>query len=379
MGVQIQCAQCHDHKTDSWKQEQFHEFAAFFAGARRRNVQKAGKGKGPVFSVEAIPRSRYSRPDNDDAKKQIPVTPRFFLASSESSHKLPAGMTTKQLRELAASYVTGQDNPWFARAYVNRMWTILMGEGFYDAVDDLGPERDARAGEILEPLADQWQKGGYDVRWLFRTLLNTKAYQRRVRASASAAGKTQLASNCPSRLRSDQILEALESALGLPVQPAPGRGMRQGADGKKAATTVLAKGKGKKAVEAAGLAGAAEGKGSRAGGLRLLFENLFGVDPSLAGDDVLGTIPQALFMMNGPIIHNRTQARPGTLLGRIMATAPDDDAALNALYLRVLARRPTAEELKICADHLAAVGDRKEAFEDIYWSLLNTTEFISRR
>ena len=68
MGVQIQCAQCHDHKTDSWKQEQFHEFAAFFAGARPRNVQTAMKGQRPVFSVEPLPRTRYSRPDNDDPK-----------------------------------------------------------------------------------------------------------------------------------------------------------------------------------------------------------------------------------------------------------------------------------------------------------------------
>jgi len=381
MGVQIQCAQCHDHKTDSWKQDQFHEFAAFFAGARRRNVQKGMKGQGPVFSVETTPRARYSRPDNNDSTKQIPVSPRFFLASSESSQKLPDGLKTEQLRSLAASYVTGQDNPWFARAYVNRMWTALMGEGFYDAVDDIGPEREARAAEILEPLADQWQKGGYDVRWLFKTLFNTKTYQRRVRGTASPAGKTQLASNCPSRLRSDQILESLANALGVPdLQPA-GRGQSK-ADGKQAAKPAPANGKGKQAVEAAGLAGAAGkglGKAARGNGIRLQFNNLFGIDPSIADDEVLGTIPQALFMMNGPIIHNRTQARPGTELGRILASAPDETAALNALYLRVLARRPTTKEVQVCADHLATVGNRNEAFEDIYWSLLNTTEFISRR
>ncbi|MDR3621544.1 MAG: DUF1549 domain-containing protein [Paludisphaera borealis] len=383
MGVQIQCAQCHDHKTDSWKQQQFHEFAAFFAGARPRNVQKAMMGQRPVFAVEPLPRTRYSRPDNDDPKKQIPVSPRFFLSSSQSSQKLPDGMTTKQLRDLAASYVTGQDNPWFARSYVNRVWTVLMGEGFYDAVDDLGPERTAKAAEILEPLADQWQKGGYDVRWLFRTLLNTKTYQRRVRATASPAGKTQLASNCPSRLRSDQILEALELALGLPTEtPATN-------DGKKAPVPAVltsngGPAKGKKAIEAAGLAGApaaakGQAKAVRAGGLRGSFNALFGADPSIAGDEVLGTIPQALFLMNGPVVHNRTQAKPGTVLGRILASAPDEKAALDALYLRVLSRRPTAKEVQICADHLAAVGNRNEAFEDIYWSLVNTTEFISRR
>ena len=70
---------------------------------------------------------------------------------------------------------------------------------------------------MLDPLADQWQKGGYDIRWLFRTILNTEAYQRRVRSTANAAGKTPFASNCPSRLRADQVFDALAQALALPA------------------------------------------------------------------------------------------------------------------------------------------------------------------
>ena len=83
--------------------------------------------------------------------------------------------------------------------------------------------------------------------------------------------------------------------------------------------------------------------------------------------------------MNGPMIHNRTQARPGTVLGEILATAPDDRAALNALYLRVLSRHPNAKEVEACSAYLAKVGNRVEVFEDIYWALINSTEFVSRR
>ena len=81
----------------------------------------------------------------------------------------------KERRAMAASYITGQDNPWFAKAYINRIWYVLMGEAFYEPIDDIGPERTRRAPEVLEPLATQWQKGGYDVRWLFRTILNTRS------------------------------------------------------------------------------------------------------------------------------------------------------------------------------------------------------------
>src|SRR4029077_13048038 len=107
----------------------------------------------------------------------------------------------------------------------------------------IGPERTAKAIEVLEPLADQWQKGGYDVRWLFRTILNTEAYQRRIRSTANEAGKTPFASSCPSRLRADQVFDALAQALALPldangnlIPPANpnGRNPGQGKNAKKA-------------------------------------------------------------------------------------------------------------------------------------------------
>jgi hypothetical protein len=404
MGVQIQCAQCHDHKTDSWKRRQFHEFAAFFAGARQRQVQQGGMGQLPIVAVVTQPRARYAMPDKDNPAKQIPVPPRFFLTAAgakESDPALPDSLGAEQRRELVASYITGQDNPWFARAFVNRTWYALMGEAFYEPIDDMGPERTPKAPEVLEPLADQWQRGGYEIRWLYRTLLNTQAYQRRVRSTANAAGKTPFASGCPSRLRADQMFEALAQALGLPqdadgnpVLPAMNnRNQRPGAqakaapislgDPKRAAAKEPAKkGAAKKALEAAGLPlPAAKNAGAvlRQGGPRAAFERLFGVDPSVPNDDVLGTIPQALFMMNSPLINGRVAARPGTVLGEILASAPDERAALNALYLRVLSRQPTPKEVEICGRYLASVGDPREAFEDIYWSLINSTEFVTRR
>ncbi len=249
----------------------------------------------------------------------------------------------------------------------------------------MGPERTPRAPEVLVPLADQWQRGGYDIRWLYRTVLNTQAYQRRVRSTANAAGKTPFAAGCPSRLRADQMFEALAQSLGLPLDGdgnldlvamnRNNKGPRPGApatatpvslgDPKRAAAVAAVpakKGAAKKALEAAGLPAPAKKAGAVAarGGPRAAFERLFGVDPSVPNDEVLGTIPQALFMMNSPLINARVAARPGTVLAEILAGPPDDRAALGALYLRVLSRH-------------------REAFEDIYWSLINSTEFLTRR
>ncbi len=418
MGVQIQCAQCHDHKTDSWKRVQFHEFAAFFAGVRQKQVVPASKGERPVISVVIQGPRRYSMPDMHNPTKQIPIAPRFFLSGSHSTSALalPDTLDIAQRRALAASYVTGQDNPWFAKAYINRIWYVLMGETFYEPIDDIGPERTPKAPEVLDPLASQWQKGGYDIRWLFRTILNTEAYQRRVRSTANAAGKTPFASNCPSRLRADQVYDALMQALAVPVDSdgnmvrpnGNGRGPGQGNTPKNAQRALArlsqndpkrlqslslgdpqrllkkaqGKGAGQKAAQAVGLAsqvGKKAAAAARPGGQRMLFDRLFGIDPSVANEDVVGTIPQALFLMNSPLVSNRTQARPGTFLGQILNVAPSDRAALGALYLRVLSRQPTKQEVEICGRYMAGVGNQAEAFEDIYWSLINTTEFLTRR
>jgi hypothetical protein len=414
LGVQIQCAQCHDHKTDAWKRIQFHEFAAFFAGVRARRVVAASAGQPPIFAIAVQGPRRYFMPEKDNPAKQIPVAPRFFLASSQSkAPALPEAAPVPERRALVASYITGQDNPWFAKAFINRVWYALMGETFYEPIDDIGPERTPNGAEVLDPLAAEWQRGGYDIRWLVRTILNTDAYQRRVRSSANAAGKTPFASSCPSRLRADQVFDALVQALALPLD-ADGNSLKNAGAGKngagpaakggtalpknalKAQARLLSLGdpkrlerkpetKGaaaKKAAEAVGLASQVGKKAAvvrRPGGFRLLFDRLFGIDPSIPNEDVVGTIPQALFLMNSPMITNRTQARPGTVLGQILSSAPNNRAALGALYVRVLSRQPTNQEVEICGRYLAAVDNRAEAFEDIYWSLINSTEFLTRR
>ncbi len=401
LGVQIQCAQCHDHKTDSWKRQQFHEFASFFAGARQRQLQKPMPGQLPVIAVQYLPRARYVMPDKQNPTRQIPIAPRFFLTaegSSKSAPALPMNLGPQQRRELVASYITGQDNRWFARAFVNRTWYVLMGEAFYEPIDDIGPERTARAPEVLEPLADQWQRGGYDIRWLYHTIMNTQAYQRRVRSTATAAGKTQFASGCPSRLRGDQVFEALAEALGLPLdadgnvaQPArknanirPAMVKKQTAAGPVDRKKFVSLGQKSTGGPAAGKP-AKNGAGKklrpalRRNGVRAVFERIFGVDPSVPNDEVLGTIPQALFMMNDRFINNHMVARPGTVLGDILAASPNERAALNAIYMRVLSRPPTSKEVEICGRYLAMVRNPREAFEDIYWSLINSTEFLTRR
>jgi hypothetical protein len=390
LGVQIACAQCHDHPTDPWKRQQFHEFAAFFAKPRPRPIQRGMGGTPAIFDVALKGKPRYTMPDLKDPQTKVPVSPAFFLGLGGESKApaVPAGLTARQRHELASSLITGQDNPWFARAFVNRVWSELVGEPFYSPVDDLGPQRTAQSPEVLDALATAWQKGGYDVAWLFRTILNTRTYQREVRSTYSASGRTPFASNCPSRLRADQILDALAQVLNIPADGparggpnAKGKGKEKEAEkGSPGDAKAARKDSAALTADLKAAVGKVKAKGMARGlGQRLLFEVLFGVDPSTPHDDVLGTIPQALMLMNGPLINRAIEARPATVLGQILTTHPDNRAALDALYLRVLARTPNPKEVETCGRYLDAVGNRREAFEDILWSLINSTEFITRR
>jgi hypothetical protein len=367
LGVQIQCAQCHDHPSDPWKRQQFHEFAAFFSGVKSKRVPvemdmmaetekakaktKKAQNKAQVFKVSAEGPTHYSMPDLKHPEKKIAVSPRFFL---NDAPKVSEQVKADARLMLVAQYITDPENPWFTRAFINRIWYSLMGEGFYNPVDDLGPTRTPNSPEILDLLAEQWQLSGYDIRWLFRTILNTQAYQRASRSTNTAAGRTPFASNVPSRLRADQIFDALTHALDREHE-------RDLASGKTAKGQMYEPGK------PAPVPG------------RDIVAKTFGVDPSTPNDDVIGTIPQALYLMNSPLVTKEVQARPNTMLGYILMTHPDNRAVLELLYLRVLGRRPTEREVRTCSNFLHTVGDRGEAFEDVLWALLNSTEFVSRR
>ena len=345
LGVQIQCAECHNAKTEPWKREQFHEFAAFFG--RAKLVQhKDVSSRGTPYAIEGRADGQYQMTDKKDPSRLISMTPRFLTGELVS-----ADASDVQRRAALARFLTSPTNPWFARAYVNRMWTALMGWGFYPGVNDLGSGPPARYAEVLDLVAKEWVASGYDMRWLFRTLTETQTYQRRLQPRPASTSEAPPAAVCPDRLRPEQIFEALVKTLGFDEHdkslPAPAP---------SAAPAV-----------------------ARHTGLRHMVYQAFRIDPSLPAEEVQGTIPQALLMMNSAVVNVSVAAKGKTYLAQALAQDKPDDEILTGLYERTLARKPTAEEMSVCRRYLQRVGDRREALEDVFWSLVNSTEFLTRR
>ncbi len=417
LGIQIQCANCHNHPYEKWTREDFHQFAAFFPRITVRreaadkqaftvksadNLDKAEKARqnfdpakafarmdsnrdGKVTKEEVsgnpnfakrfemilavgdtnkdgamtkeeftkAPRPDPNQPGRGSAEHHMPdlnnptaegklMQPVFFLNHA----KMKTGTDDQDRRQTLAKYITAHNDPAFSKAFVNRIWAEMIGEGFTDTVDDMGPGHEAKAAPVLDALAKDFIASGYDIQWLYRTIANTHAYQRQLRSSTTGEGAFAAAS--PTRLRSDQIYNSLEEILGGNLVPKP--------------------------TDAPGTQKKNRNPGGRKG-----FGQLFGFDPSTPQADIIGNIPQALFMMNQGLISNAIRASGRTRMTHILTQNKDDRDALSELYLLVLSREPSKSEVEVNLAFIQSVGNRHEAFEDIFWALLNSSEFITKR
>lgn len=340
LGVQIQCAQCHDHPYDDWKREQFHQMAAFFG----RTSAKLPWNDSHEIVVSSNKKGEYRMPDAADPRKSgVEMAPAFLTGISADT-----GMTDDVRRRRLAEFVTSDENPWFAKAYVNRIWARLMGEGFCEPLDDIGENQIHSLPDVHAALAGDFRHSGYDVKGLFRLVMNSHAYQRgpALDAADAAASERML------KLRGNEVFRSLEAAVRLPDVRPPAQ---------KATAAVRFPVPPKSTQET--------------------IAETFGYDPARSSDEVMRTMSQALLLMNNKQLHAQVNGKPGsgTVLSKLLAAEKDDKAAFEKLFQIVLARKPTEREVSIALEHVASVDDRVEAFEDLLWSLINSTEFTTRR
>jgi hypothetical protein len=362
LGIQIQCSQCHDHPYDRWKREQFHELAAFFPRVAVRPVQSPTRRSFEVVADDRPPGRRrrnagmegrrgepeHFMPDLENpTARGTRMQPKFFLTSAD----LPLGVTDAKRRGTVAEWMT--DNPWFATALVNRIWAELVGEGFYEPIDDIGPDRTPSAPKTVEFLSRRFADSGHDVKWLFRVICATEAYQRQCRPRRDVDGMPFVA-NVAQPLRSDQLYNALLTATG----------------GRESDDVLNRRRRRPQAM----------GPYGRVPSARQQFETVFGYDPSDPRETVTSSIPQALAMMNGARINQTVRAiGDETVLGRLLEEIDDDEALVTELYLRTVSREPTESELTLALDFSKSTRNRTAAFEDLFWALLNSSEFAHRR
>ncbi|MDB4933088.1 MAG: hypothetical protein JWP87_60 [Labilithrix sp.] len=368
LGVQIQCAQCHDHKTEKWKQTDFQRFASAFLHHR---IDPIDRGK-PMGNIRRVDVSDLGKVGPRFAKNADVAPIAQSKATALDGTDLEKGDGT---RKALAAWMTARENPWFARAFVNRMWGHFLGRGFYDPVDDMREVNTPVMPQLLDRIAADFVAHDYDVQHLVRTLCATEAYQ----VAASANAKPDPENKYWTRfhlvpLGPEELLNALMRATDL-----------------------------ESAAKKAGI------QNMDALRMQLVrqYAFLFDVDETDDVPDYSGTVTQALSLLNGQLVGQGSRAVPGSALDDVLAKPGDDAGKIDALVLRILSRKPTDAERTTWVNYVQIAGKtpratipppkrggagvgplgrlgnkgpqvdaRRAAYEDVVWALLNSSEFV---
>jgi hypothetical protein len=332
LGVQLHCAQCHDHPFAEWSQRDFWGLAAFFARVKARDQRGMGMMDARFRLVDA-PDGEVMLPDSSEV-----VPPKF----PKGADAIDNDRQTRRVQ--LAIWMTSGDNPYFARAAVNWAWTHLFGRGLVESLDDAAAKSTAQA-QLLDEMARQFIDSGYNLKELWRTLASTRAYQLSGgREDANLADKFAQMRAKP--LTPEQLFDSL--VLLAPSNPASG-GTRM-----------------------ASMANSLDEDP-----LRMEFVRNMRAPPGSATEYRAGTL-QALMLMNGRVMAGVSDKDASNILGALAAPFMNDEERVESLFLATLSRPPDDDERNACVAMLAdakSAEQQDRTWSDLVWALLNSTEF----
>ncbi|WP_435016839.1 DUF1549 and DUF1553 domain-containing protein [Tundrisphaera sp. TA3] len=335
LGLRIRCAQCHDHPSDVWTQDDYYGLAATFAKARRRPEGGPGMMARAPVAIDPDGSVEHQRTGK-------PAEPRLLSGEPIRAEK------TEDPRVALVAWMTRPDNPYFARAMANWVWAQFFGKGLADPPDDLSRSNPPVHPELLDALARHFVEHRFDLRDLVRTVATSRAYGL---SSATVPGNES-----DQRLFSHQIPRPLTA--------------HQMADALAQATEVVNryrdKPAGTRAIEIVDPATPSTiletfGRCARINGCAPV------ANPALS-------LRQSLLLIGGDAVEGKVSA-PRGYLANLFELGLEPEEIVENLYLRSICRTPTAEETSRWAAELAPEATRREVAEDLFWALLNSREF----
>jgi hypothetical protein len=381
LGIQIQCAQCHDHPFDKWTQEEFYGMASFFTEVRaRRALLPSAQGKErkdvtqrdqytiiedvirPAMAARPARPGAPNRPMAGGGDLSIPDSKSGPIkASFLENHK---GAVAGEARRVTfARYLTEKENLQFAKMTVNRMWAHFFGAGIVNPVDDFNTKNKPTHPELLDGLAKDFIAHGYDNHWLIRAIAGSDAYQQTSRLAGKErdlAAEKYFAVARTRALSPEQIVRSFIEATDA-----------DGAEANRVAQGRVRPGAGGRPM--------AEGRMAREAQMFQMlsqFRSNFGDDEGSEVTDFAGTIPSALLMMNSQYTAAETTAQRTSALALLLTKHATPDARIRAIFLSTLTRAPSDKELSRWRSHAAKQQNAPTAYEDLLWTLLNTSEFL---
>jgi hypothetical protein len=353
MGTSITCARCHNHPLEKWTQDQYWSMANLFSQVAIKNGERSGE-----VTVQSQPGSDVLHP-----RRGTPMPP----APLDGKAAAP----TQDRRRFFADWLTAPDNPFFARAVVNRVWRNFMGRGLVEAEDDLRQTNPASNEELLDALAKDFVAYRYDLKQLMRTIMSSAAYQRSSRVLPENKTDDRYYSRyLIRRLPAEVVLDAYSAITNVPTAFTK---VALGSSGGEAATADYP-------------------VGTRA--LQLPDTQLVSQFLDAFGRPERGqscscerqqesSVTQALHLYNGQTLNDKLRDKKSRV-EEWLAEKISDAEAIRRVYSLALCREPTGEErerfMKIMSE---ASRDpqttRREVLEDLFWAVLTGREFLFNR
>ncbi len=329
LGIRVSCAQCHNHPFTATKQNEYWGLAAFYSKVVPEKPANANKG-GDNTKL-GVTEGKTKSKTKDFFPESTKTVPAKFFGGEE-----PKLNANDPYRPALAKWLTSAANPYFAKAMVNRTWAQLFGNGIVDPIDDMIEKNKPSHPELLDELTRQFTASGFDVKHLIKGIVLSQAYQRTSKPSTGNKSDEELFSHMAVKMMTaEELFDSLTMITGT------------GAGGNETKKT--------------GVKGVTSGP-------RANFVNFYvaGAEEFKSTEYEAG-IPQALRLMNSKIAGN-----PAAL--KQFGTGKPADI-LEKMYITALSRRPTDAEVQKLTAHLGKAGSTTEAYGDILWALLNSSEF----
>jgi hypothetical protein len=331
MGMRIQCAQCHNHPFDRWTMNDYYGFAAFFAQIGRKGTDDPRELV--IFNSGG---GEVANPVTGQVMK-----PKFLGGATPD-------VAGKDRREVLARWLASPDNPYFATNLANIVWAHFFGRGIIHDADDVRVSNPASNPELLAELGKKFTEYRYDFKKLVRDLCTSRTYQLATQPNATNEGDTRnFARQSLRRIRAETFLDCIsevtETKNKFPGLPNGARAV-QIADG-NVSTYFLT----------------TFGRASR----ETVCSCEVKLDPTLS---------QSLHLLNGETTTQRIAA--GNLVGRRLVEKKAPDQIIEELYVRCLSRKPLPKEREKLMTLVNSEPDKNKALSDVFWSLLNSREFM---
>ncbi len=332
LGLRIRCARCHDHPFDVWTQDDYYGLAAFFAKVRREGGPgRMGRSNVVVDPKGIVTHLRTGKP----AEPRLPGGETLSIAEGSDP------------RAALAAWITGPENPYFARAVANWAWAQFFGKGIADPPDDLSRANPPVHPELLDALAKHFIEHKYDLRDLLRLIATSEAYGlSSATVPGNAADSRMFSHQRPRPLTAQQMADALAQVTDVPNVYA-GRRDRRALDLNDATTPST---------------------------LLDAFGRCPRVDACSPVSAPTPSLRQALLVVGPEAIEAKVQDPRGYLTS-LMELEPLPPEVVENLYLRALCRHPSEAEAAHWSKAFATASSPREAAEDLLWSLLNSREF----